>query len=231
MCNEPHKSILKEKIIDLSQFITPLQAQKIIYLFNNFRNDSTKLGFHFLFLYFIWKPNEMIIPKKTPLRFVEIVHGRVSSHDNSTRALKNEHASNALKQIKHDENEEIQTAATNGFTLWINKFNIMNKKFNEVVSNYGKLPDQVSHFSAVMLHEFGHILRKRANKTTVVKIRRYNKKIQDHFDLFYKNQEHELKKTKGKKQNKKKARCFEEWFADAFAVSFILHAFDKKQLN
>lgn len=205
----------RNKRFKMKHFLTRKQARRIIGLFNTFRRNSTKWAFDDLFLYFIWKPNGL--PRTpNPLDFTEVVPDEEYDFFHDQNAV--------LAAHEQDDIDGINTAATNGFRLWINKTKIMNRSFDEKDTHFGKLPPAVSHFSAVMLHEFGHVLRARANRTTVETMLRQSPDIRTCYNE-YQSRMTEARTEKDRRKWRRISNEMEEWFADIFSKSFILYAF------
>lgn len=198
--------------LDLKSYIASDQAKNVIRLFNQFSISTLRQGFQILFAHFIWNPNGLSEHNRDFIRFLKIAP--------------TSRASPGYDTINKDEDgDSINTAATDGDTLWINTSKIMNRAFDSEKSHFGKLPSQTSHFSAVMLHEFGHMIRKRASRTTFQSLLRQSPGIQECFERYqerlsysrapesietFEDVEHEM----------------EEWVADMFSKSFIRHAME-----
>ena len=102
----------------------------------------------------------------------------------------------------------------------------MNRAYDEKNTHFGKLPHNVSHFSAVMLHEFGHILRKRSNKSSVITLFRKSPDLLKCYNDF--QQDIARARSKGlKKKRLALSNKLEEWVADIVSKSFILYATEK----
>ena len=214
-----------EKRLNLNIFITPEEARRVIQLFGTFRRDKTKLAFDKLFWFFVWKPNKLR-PSPNPLIFVEVVPDDPKDIIYGEKSTQNYPWLQSLGEDTRLNEENIDTirkAATDGTTLWINRESIMNKKFDQMDTHFGELPRGISHFSAVMLHEFGHVLRKRANNTTVVRMLRNSPDIRSCYNAYQEDKEL-ARKVKDKNLYGDISHEMEEWFADIFSKSFILHA-------
>ena len=210
----------------VERYISRDKAREIILLFNTFRRDKTSIAFEYLFWYFIWNPNGMEPPSEHPLRFVEIVPDTPPTE--VTMAAYRVMNFGGESEKEHDKYiDGIQTAATDGFTLWINRTKIMNKGFDQKDTHFGALPKEVSHFAAVMLHEFGHMLRQRADRTTVNTLLRESpglRKCYDEFQRKISKARESYRKGEGESPNHLSDER-EEWFADIIAKSFILYAY------
>ena len=228
-----------KKRLHIEDFISPKEARRIIELLNTFRKDKTKLAFDRLFFHFVWEPNNLK-PLRDPLNFIEVVPDerymdkdvdlrRDGDGDDDVgypwlRSVEDFEEAGAPAPPSHKKGiDTIHTAATDGSTLWINRKNIMNKAFDRRDTHFGPLPPGVSHFSAVMLHEFGHVLRKRAKHTTIVRILRNSPDIRLCYNEFQEDKEL-ARKVRDKDLYSSISDEMEEWFADIFAKSFILLA-------
>ncbi|MHA1682707.1 MAG: hypothetical protein ACTSUE_17340 [Promethearchaeota archaeon] len=204
----------RNKRLNLDHFLTRKEARGIVGLFNTFRMDKTKKAFDDLFWFFIWKPNGLEVTDQ-PLEFIEVVPDKKSFFSKRDTVV---------AAYSQEDIDGINTAATNGLNLWINRTKIMNRSFDKKDTHFGPLPRAVSHFSAVMLHEFGHVLRARANRTTVETMLRENPNIRTCYN-GYQSKLAKARMNKDKRRWKQISNEMEEWFADIFAKSFILQAF------
>jgi hypothetical protein len=226
----------------IETFLNVKEAREVIGLLNTFRKDNTGLAFRKLFQYFVWRPNNMSPLDHEPLTYVEVVP---DAPDTLNGGFFPPEISDYLDgtAVAYGDDEDdidgINTAATDGFTLWINRTRIMNKEFDAKDTHFGKLPQSVSHFSAVMLHEFGHVLRKRADRTTVQTLFRESPELRSCYNE-YQRKISKARETARGSSGKDRAEDYdirdlereisdemEEWFADIYAKSFILYAFGK----
>lgn len=195
-----------ERVFDMGRIIDSSKAWDVIQRLNTFRGDETVLALKILFEHFVWNFNPYI--GKRERKFLDIVFipsrsgGRVG----------------------------VRTARTNGKTLWINVPNTMNVAFDQKDTHFGRLPRGVSHFSAVILHEMGHVIRERANHTTfpyMVDISPDLGKCLREFEEYIYEVYEEMGRSgsrKHKKEYEDRKDQREEWIADMFAKSFIVHA-------
>lgn len=218
----------------LETFLPRDKAREIIQLFNTFRRDKTSLAFEDLFWYFVWEPNGMDPTLGPPMKFVEIVpdtHLRfVKTPTHSRREYDDADEPRRVfgNAGKVNDIDNISTAATDGFTLWINRTKIMNREFDKKNTHFGSLPRTVSHFSAVMLHEFGHVLRQRAGRTTVETMFRQSPELRKCYNEF----QHKISKAReyrSEEEVNEMSDEMEEWFADIFAKSFIIYAYGERK--
>ncbi len=208
-------SLSKHRRLQLELFITKQEAREVIQLFNTFRRDKVKKAFDLLFLKFIWRFGRTKVGQ-APLSFVEVV-----PHPTQGHTEKSFHRGSDSKL------DSVRTAATDGFTLWINKKNIMNRAYDKKNTHFGILPSNISHFSAVMLHEFGHILRKRSNKSSVITLFRKSPELRK----CYNNFQQDIARARSSGLKKKRLALsdkLEEWIADIFSKSFILYATERR---
>ena len=206
------------RVINIEKFIPRKEAFLVIEELNRFTTKGTKSALGHLFKFFIWEFND--IPKRDR-KFIDI--------DFNPNKKKSGEKGRGIDSEK--------TASTTGWKLWINAKDIMNGDFDEQDTHFGRLPKGVSHYAAVILHEFGHVLRERGEKTTfphmmetspLVKkcFQEYEVRIADAYEEFSKAR---ASKNEGKAYilrrlwNERKDEL-EEWFADMFAKSFIVFA-------
>lgn len=203
-----------KEVLRLHNFVSRSTAKRIIELFNAFSIGPIRRGFRLLFEHFIWGPNGMT---KDDSREFLYFHRIVSSPERLGHSR--------YDHPPRDENDvdSVRTAATDGDTLWINTEHIMNEDFNLKKTHFGLLPDGVSHFSAVMLHEFGHILRSRANSTTFLSLLRQSPDVHSCFDR-YQQQLADAREGPSRNAYDDVKNEMEEWIADMFAKSFIEYA-------
>jgi hypothetical protein len=123
--------------------------------------------------------------------------------------------------------DNIDTAAVSEFgkNMWIHHENIMRKDYDMEESHFGKLPIRwgISHYAVVILHEFGHIIRTRARRTTSLTLLTSNLSLYQCFLQFKEDILTEIKHTDNSAKVGEKRVELEECFADMFAKSFILY--------
>jgi hypothetical protein len=202
--------------------ISKKQAIRVIQLLNTFQERFTLQALEILFYTFIWRFNRI---SKSERYFINISFIREKNSEvirrKERRPTEQEHGTN--------------TSSTDGWNLWINRKNIMNKKFDLDDSHFGELPSGVSHYAVVILHEFGHVLRERANKTTFSYLMDNSPIIRKCFREFQRYIHKPSLSTIEREttMSKKKKDELEEWIADMFAKSFVLYAItdNKGEIN
>lgn len=211
-------------LLNIKNVISKNTASQIIMFLNTFQRHHTIVALKLLFEHFIWNFNNL---QGNERRFIDVIF---------TPPIVSYELESMIKEKKSIDDEG--TASTDGYKLWINVKRIMNKEFDEKDTHFGKLPKGVSHYASVILHEFGHIIRERANETTfqyiVDKSPDFKKCLRQY--QIYIHEAYEEKKLSYKRGDDRKSDIFnfilnqrkdelEEWIADMFAKSFIIYAF------
>lgn len=206
---DPLLSKDKEKVFQLGRIIDSSNAWRVVQLLNTFRGVQTVQAMEILFQHFIWNFN----PYAKERKFIDIVF------------MPN------VKKGRRNGIDTVNTARTNGTTLWINVPHVMNSRFDREDTHFGELPHGVSHFSAVILHEMGHIIRERASGTTFQymvdispSIRKCLREFEEYISEVYMEMERRERSVRLAKEYENRKDELEEWVADMFAKSFISHA-------
>jgi len=211
-----------QKVFDLGPIIDRSTARKIIQALNAFNRKSTVMALEELFEHFVWNFNNL---EGEDRMFIDVIFLKTRTNRRGGSSVRGRGI------------DDRRTASTTGYKIWINDSKIMNESFDQLDTHFGDLPKGVSHYAAVILHEFGHIIRERANETTFQYILDISPSIRDCFREFQVyisetndqiererrsyggNRVKVLKELKVEREDE-----LEEWVADMFAKSFIVYA-------
>ena len=224
----------KHGVFNLGRIIDRTTARQVIRYLNKLDKDGTKYALKGLFEHFVWNFNNLEGEERKFINIVFTPPGGSGGSGGSQQSRRSRKSKSMGDEIDPD---TPSTASTTGYTLWINEQHVMNKDFDKNVTHFGKLPKGISHYSAVILHEFGHVIRERANETTFQFMLDISPDINRCFREFqlYISDTHdqaERAKERGYKRRsyilqqlvKKRKDELEEWIADMFAKSFIIYA-------
>jgi hypothetical protein len=216
-----------QKMFDLGRIIDRSTARKIIKALNAFNRKSTVMALEKLFEHFVWNFNNL---EGEDRMFIDVIF--LKPRTNRRGEGRSKMGTGTERGI-----DDRRTASTTGYKIWINDSKIMNESFDQIDTHFGDLPKGVSHYAAVILHEFGHIIRERANETTFQYILDISPSIRDCFREFqvYISETNDQIERARRSYGGDRVKVFEElkveredeleeWIADMFAKSFIVYA-------
>jgi hypothetical protein len=237
-----------KETFDISSWIVLEDAIYIVQLLNAMDKEKTKLAIRKLFSSFIWK--NITNPKHKRFIDIKFIDDRWIEEKRRENRLRNiidnisvahtfpqfsvgegrvnerptgEKRADGLVDI-----DNINTAAVSedGNTVWIHGDNIMNRKFDKEESNFEKISIDswnIRHYTMVILHEFGHIIRLRVSLSTSIPLIETNDLLLNCYNQHRQKINDRLRKEKFKSSDwvTRASVDLEEWFADVFSMSFI----------
>ena len=227
----------KNGVFNIGRIIDRTTATQVIRYLNKLDKDGTVYALKGLFEHFVWNFNNLEGEERKFINIVFIPPGGSGGSGGSQPSRRSRKSRKSNSMDDDIDTDSPSTASTTGYTLWINEQHVMNKDFDKKDTHFGKLPKGVSHYCAVILHEFGHVIRERANETTFQFMldispdinrcfREFQLYISDTHDQAERAKERGYKRRSYILQQRVKERKdeLEEWIADMFAKSFIIYA-------
>jgi hypothetical protein len=243
-----------KETFDISSWITLDDAIRVVQLLNALDEEKTKTAIRILFSAFIWKNirnpkrrefinikfinDAWIAQKRRENRLRDVIDGIDDIPTIHTFPQFTEGEKMSPRGVKRADGmvdiDSIDTAAVSeyGKTLWIHGDNIMNRRYDAVESHFERIPIDswnVRHYTMVILHEFGHIIRLRGRNSTSIPLIRTNDTLYDCYMEHRQEISDRLRKERFKSSDwvTRASVDLEEWFADVFAMSFIWYVTQK----
>lgn len=244
-----------KETFDISSWITLDDAIRVVQLLNALDEEKTKTAIRILFSAFIWKNirnpkrrefinikfinNAWIIQKRRETHLRDVIDG-ISTIHTFPQFMEGERGEKSVSHTRGKradgmvDIDNIDTAAVSeyGKTLWIHGENIMNRRYDAEESHFERVPIDswnVRHYTMVILHEFGHIIRLRGRNSTSIPLIRTNDNLYDCYMEHRQEISDRLRKEKFKSSDwvTRASVDLEEWFADVFSMSFIWYVTQK----